>query len=128
MPRLLPTTATLLVLTIICVTTTSAQETATPPNIVFIMADDLGYATGATGKWGVGHQFLYWEFFERGLQQAVRHGPYKAIRLTQGKPLQLFNVIDDPAEQKDIAERHPEVIAKVEAYLKTARTESPFWP
>lgn len=74
------------------------------------------------------HEFLYWEFFERGFQQAVRHGPYKAIRLKQGKPLQLFNIMDDPGEQIDIAGRHPDVIAKVEDYLKTARTDSPFWP
>lgn len=74
------------------------------------------------------HEFLYWEFFERGFQQAVRHGPYKAIRLKQGKPLQLFNVMDDLGEKKDIADRHPDVVAKVEDYLKTARSESPFWP
>ena len=42
------------------------------------------------------HEFLYWEFFERGFQQAVRHGDWKAIRLKQGEPLVLYDVKGDP--------------------------------
>jgi len=74
------------------------------------------------------HPFLYWEFFERGFQQAVRHGPYKALRLQQGKPLLLYNVRKDPAEQLDIAESNPDVIKAIEGYLSTARTHSDHWP
>jgi len=73
-------------------------------------------------------RFLYWEFFESGFQQAVRWRNYKAIRLAPGKPLELYNLAEDIAEENDIAVHHPDVIARIEAYLITARTESPNWP
>jgi len=74
------------------------------------------------------HEFLYWEFFERGFQQAVRYDKWKAIRLKQGQPLVLYDVTKDLGEEHDVAAEHPDVIAKIETYLKTARTESEYWP
>jgi arylsulfatase A-like enzyme len=78
------------------------------------------------------HQFLYWEFHERGGKQAVRMGKFKAVRLNVHKkpdgPLELYNLEDDLGEQNNIAAHHPKVIAKIQAYLKTARTETPNWP
>lgn len=74
------------------------------------------------------HEFLYWEFHEGGSRQAVRMGDWKAIRGKQGAPLELYDLAKDLHEDTNIAERHPDVIARVEAYLKTARSESPQWP
>jgi len=74
------------------------------------------------------HDFLYWEFHEEGSKQAVRMGDWKAIRLEPGKPLELYNLKTDLGETENVADKNPEVIAKIEAYLKTARTESPRWP
>ena len=74
------------------------------------------------------HEYLYWEFHEKGSKQAVRMGDWKAIRLEIGKPLELYDLKRDPGETHDVAAEHPEVIAKIEAYLKTARTDSPRWP
>ena len=74
------------------------------------------------------HEFMYWEFHERGFQQAVRMGNWKAVRLAKDKPLELYNLADDPTEYTDVAAKHPDVVAKIEAYLKGARTESPNWP
>src|SRR5262245_12337378 len=74
------------------------------------------------------HEFMYWEFHERGFQQAVRMGNWKAVRLAKEKPLELYNLADDPTEYTDVAAKHPDVVAKIENYLKTARTESPNWP
>ena len=74
------------------------------------------------------HEFLYWEFHERGFQQAARMGNWKAVRLAKDKPLELFNLADDPTEFTDVAAKHPDVVAKFDAYLKTARTDSPNWP
>jgi len=78
------------------------------------------------------HEFLYWEFHERGGKQAVRMGDFKAVRLNVRKnpegPLELYNLKDDVGEKHDIAAQYPDVIAKIEAYLKTARTDSPTWP
>jgi arylsulfatase A-like enzyme len=74
------------------------------------------------------HDFLYWEFHERGFQQAVRTGNWKAVRPQAGEPLELYNLSEDPAEKKDVANQNPEVIAKVEKYLKSARSDSAEWP
>jgi arylsulfatase A-like enzyme len=74
------------------------------------------------------HKFLYWEFFERGFQQAVRHKQWKALRLQQNSPLELYDVVNDLAEKNDVAAQHPDVIARIEAYLNTARSVSPYWP
>jgi arylsulfatase A-like enzyme len=74
------------------------------------------------------HDFLYWEFHERGFQQAVRMGDWKAVRPQAGKPLELYNLQTDPGEKENVAEKNPEVVAKLEAYLKTARTDSEQWP
>jgi arylsulfatase A-like enzyme len=74
------------------------------------------------------HEFLYWEFHEGGSKQAVRAGDWKAIRLKVGGPLELYDLAKDPGEKDNVAAQHPDVVAKVEAYLKTARTESKEWP
>lgn len=74
------------------------------------------------------HEFLYWEFFERGFQQAVRYGDFKALRLEQGKPLELYIVTKDSKEQNNVASKYPKIVQHIEAYLETARTPSPYWP
>ena len=73
-------------------------------------------------------RMLYWEFFERGFQQAVRWRNWKVIRLKQGEPLKLFDLPNDIGEQHDVAAENSDVVAKIETYLATARTESPNWP
>jgi arylsulfatase A-like enzyme len=90
--------------------------------------DGLSIRRALVGQPQPAHEFLYWEFHERGFQQAVRMGDWKAVRLAQSTPLELYDLKSDPAEEHDVASRHPEVVAKIEEYLKTARTESPFWP
>jgi arylsulfatase A-like enzyme len=76
------------------------------------------------------HEYLYWEFHERGFSQAALYqGRWKGIR--QGKldaPVAVYDLVHDVAEQTDVAARHPEIAAKLDAYLKTARRESPDWP
>ena len=74
------------------------------------------------------HEFLYWEFHERGFQQAVRMGDWKAVRHKPGAPLKLYNLKTDIAEKDNVADKNPDVVAKIEALLKTARTESENWP
>jgi arylsulfatase A-like enzyme len=71
---------------------------------------------------------LYWEYPNKGLQQAVRRGRWKALRTRPDGPLELYDLWNDPSEEKDVASVHPEVISGIEAYLATAHTESPNWP
>jgi arylsulfatase A-like enzyme len=74
------------------------------------------------------HEFLYWEFHERGFQQAVRMGDWKAVRPQAGAPLELYNLSTDLGEKQNVAAQNPVVLAKIEEYLKAARTESAHWP
>jgi len=74
------------------------------------------------------HDFLYWEFHERGFQQAVRMDNWKAVRPQAGETLELYDLNADLGEKHNIADQHPDIVARIEAYLKTARTDSAEWP
>jgi arylsulfatase A-like enzyme len=74
------------------------------------------------------HDFLYWEFHEGGTAQGVRHGDWKAVRTKLGGALELYDLKSDVRETNNVAARHADVVARIEAYLRTARTESPHWP
>jgi arylsulfatase A-like enzyme len=74
------------------------------------------------------HEFLYWEFHEHGFKQAVRMGDWKAVRHGVDGPLELYNLKDDLGEKTNVAEKNPEVVGKIEEYLKTARTTEEQWP
>jgi arylsulfatase A-like enzyme len=94
-----------------------------PPNI-----DGQSVLPTLLGKPQKPHEFFYWEFHEKGSKQAVRTGDWKAVRLALNKPLELYDLKTDVGETNNVASAHPDVINQVEAYLKTARTESPRWP
>ena len=90
--------------------------------------DGMSMASALRGENQPTHEFMYWEFHERGFQQAVRTGKWKAVRLKPAAPLELYDLDADPREEHDIAASHAEVVAKIEAYLRTARTPSDRWP
>ena len=54
------------------------------------------------------HDYLYWEFHEQGGKQAVRRGPWKAVRLGVGKnpdaKPELYNLDNDPGETTNLAD------------------------
>jgi arylsulfatase A len=74
------------------------------------------------------HDYLYWEFHERGFQQAVRMGKWKTVRLKAGVPLELYDLDGDIGETRDVSAANAEVVAKMERYLETARSSSLRWP
>jgi arylsulfatase A len=90
--------------------------------------DGLSMARALTGQAQPTHDAFYWEFHERGFQQAVRMGSWKAVRAAKDAPLELYDLAGDPYEQRDVAAQQRDVVTKIEAYLKTARTESARWP
>jgi len=74
------------------------------------------------------HEFLYWELHEQGFQQAIRVGEWKGVRPQLGKPLEVYNLKADLSEKQNVAAKNPEVVVKLENFLKTARTDSEQWP
>jgi arylsulfatase A len=88
----------------------------------------------AAGRTQSKHEFLYWELPRRDAKdrwayrkeiprQAVRMGDWKAVRPEPDGPLELYNLTEDVGENKNVAARNPQVMAKIEDYLKIARTE-----
>jgi arylsulfatase A-like enzyme len=90
--------------------------------------DGLSMTRALKGGRQPAHEFMYWEFHERGFQQAVRKGNWKAVRLAKDAPLELYDLSNDRDEQRNVAASQAAVVASIEAYLKTARTESARWP
>ncbi|HEY1597994.1 MAG TPA: arylsulfatase [Pirellulales bacterium] len=74
------------------------------------------------------HDYLYWEFHERGFQQAIRTGNWKGIRSGMSTPIALYDLASDIAETRNVADANPQVAAKLTALIDSARTESPDWP
>ena len=74
------------------------------------------------------HEYLYWEFYEQGSRQSVRFGPWVAIRqpMRTGQ-VQLYNVVDDIGETKDLADEHPELVMRAEAYMDQAHQPHENW-
>jgi len=71
------------------------------------------------------HKYLYWEL--RG-QQAVRMGQWKALRLKPDRKIQLYNLEQDIGESDDVADEHPDIVAKVAEIFKSGRTGSEVFP
>ncbi len=74
------------------------------------------------------HQYLYWEFHEKGGRQAIRQGNWKGVRYNVFKepdgPLELYDLENDIGEEHDLSKDHPEVVAELEKLLSAARTPS----
>lgn len=75
------------------------------------------------------HDYLYWEFYEKGGKTAARAGDWKAVRLGFGDsvPVELYDLSKDLGEEHNIAAEHPDVVAKMKEILATAHVDSPDW-
>jgi len=96
--------------------------TKAPSNI-----DGISMLPALIGKEQRSHEFLYWEFHERGFTQAVRMGDWKAVQFVKQQRFELYNLKTDLGEKQNVADKHPDLVEKIEAYLKTARTKSDYW-
>jgi arylsulfatase A-like enzyme len=76
------------------------------------------------------HDFLYFEFCKGDNQtifsQAVRKGTWKAYRRANRgggmSPLEIYNLTDDPFEEKDLAKDQPEIVKEMVAIIDKAHT------
>jgi arylsulfatase A-like enzyme len=73
-------------------------------------------------------QKVYWEFHERGFDQAVRMGDWKAVRKGLRGAVELYDLASDPGETRDVAAANPAVVKRVTEILRTARTDSAEFP
>lgn len=80
------------------------------------------------------HEYLYWEYprydwrrrryVPTGPEQAIRMGKWKAVRLTFEGPFELYNLETDISEKDNIAQKHPDIIARMKAIAKKEHTEA----
>jgi arylsulfatase A len=79
------------------------------------------------------HEFMYWEWHRYnwgkrrnspgGLAQAVRMGDWKAVRHSSDVPFELYNLSTDIGENNNVAAEHPDIVARIERLVSTARTD-----
>lgn len=74
------------------------------------------------------HDYLYWEFYERGSAQAVRMQQWKAVRQPMMKgAIELYDLQNDMEEQTNVADRHPEIVKRMGEIMEEAHTPSEIW-
>ncbi len=86
-------------------------------------ADGVNLLDCWTGKAAVAERTLFWEWqSERADQLAAMRGPFKLVVTHGGKP-ELYDVVSDPAERRDLSAQYPELTEQLrhelDAWLKT---------
>jgi arylsulfatase A-like enzyme len=99
--------------------------------------DGVSFAPTLYGKSQRPRPFLYREFPAYGGQQSVRVGDWKAVRqrLNPAKPLtqpglrtELYDLREDPAETRDVAEAQAAIVAKLERLMREQHIPSSDFP
>jgi len=73
------------------------------------------------------HDYLYWEFHEKGGRIAIRKGKWKAVKLNvandQPVRVELYNLETDPGESTNVADIYPDILADILPLFKKARND-----
>ncbi len=91
--------------------------------------DGISYLPTLLGNAQPKHEYLYWEFYERGGKQAVRKGNWKGVRLQVGKnprgALEVYNLAVDLGETENVADAQPGIAAELAELMDQAHVASP---
>lgn len=99
----------------------------TPDNI-----DGISIVAEMTGKGDqVQHDYLYWEFYERGGRKAARFGNWKAVQMDINKnpnaPIEIYDMTKDIGEENNLAAAKSDLVTRAKEIFKDAHTPSPLW-
>lgn len=74
------------------------------------------------------HDYLYWEFHELNGRLALRKGDWKLVQYNVSKSpagsFELYNLKNDPAENTDLALKHPDKVAALKKIMLSERVPS----
>lgn len=94
--------------------------------------DGISILPTLLGRAQEAHDYLYWEFTERGGKQAIRRGSMKAVRLNVTRnpnaAIELYDLSDDLGETRNIAAQHPKIVQEMKTLFKQARVQSKTFP
>jgi len=78
------------------------------------------------------HDYLYWEFHEKGGRQAVRKGDWKLVRYDVFTPektsTELYNLVNDIGEENNVAAENPELVKELLGLMNSSRVDSEDFP
>lgn len=98
-------------------TIAAAAGVELPADLRLDGVDLLPYLSGDAE--GEPHPYLFWKHHQK---VAVRHGAWKLVDVS-GRPA-LFDLDHDPAERKDLASQHPEVVRALSGALEDWLSEA----
>lgn len=91
-------------------------------------SDGISFLPELLGEEQAKHPYLYWEFHEMGGKQAILADQWKAVRLNVGMdpqgPLELYNLENDPYEENNVAELHPDLVETFSRMMEEEREPS----
>jgi len=94
---------------------------ATPPRGV----DGVSLWPALSGGKPIRRECLYWEFQGK---QAVRQDRWKAFRDARKDVFELYDLVANPGETRNVAKEQPEVAARLRRLMDTSRVESERYP
>ncbi len=71
----------------------------------------------AAGHQQAEHDYLYWEI---GGWTAIRQGNWRAVKPVRPDAWELYDLSSDPSESKNVADAHPDVLARLISLAKSA--------
>ncbi len=94
--------------------------------------DGISFLPTLAGKEQKKHDYLYWKFHKQGGKRAVRFGQdgqWKAVQLNLNKkaqkaPIELYDILKDPAEKNNLADKNKDLVAKAVSLFEEAHTEN----
>ena len=98
--------------------------------------DGISFAPTLLGRDQPERRFLYREFAGYGGWQSVRMGNWKGVRqhllAKKDAPprleIELYDLAADPAEERNVAADHPDIVRRIEQLMRDERTPSPEFP
>ena len=95
--------------------------------------DGVSFLPTLLGKEGQQqHDYMYWEFHEKGGRQALRKDDWKLVKYEVFDPekttAELYNLATDPGEENNVAAENPEIVNQLMELINSARTDSEVFP